>query len=98
MRDSAVLGRRKLLIRSCQAASAALVRAGLGGLAPPASRPANAQAAPSVGGEFHLHPRYREQAPLDAALARTKAGLDDFVAEKHHDRIAAALADWSAGL
>ena len=29
-------------------------------------------------------------------MRKTQAGLDDFVAEKYHDQIAAILAEWSA--
>ena len=49
-------------------------------------------------GEFHLHPKYRAQLPLEVTLLKTQAGLDDFVTEKYHDQIAAILAEWSAGL
>jgi tetratricopeptide (TPR) repeat protein/peroxiredoxin len=50
------------------------------------------------GGEFHLHPHYRAQRPLDVLLLRTQAGLDAFVSEKYHDRIAAIFAEWSSSL
>jgi len=36
--------------------------------------------------------------PLDALLAKTQAGFDDFVTEKYADQIAAILAQWSSGL
>ena len=36
--------------------------------------------------------------PLDALFLKTRPGLDDFVAEKYADQIAAILAQWSAGL
>jgi len=36
--------------------------------------------------------------PLDTLLLKTQADLDDFVAEKYADRIAAILAQWSSGL
>ena len=52
----------------------------------------------SPTGEFHLHPRYRAQLPLEATLLKTQAGLDDFVTEKYADQIAAILGEWSAGL
>ena len=39
------------------------------------------------------HPHYREVTALD-----TLDGKDDFPAEKEHDRIAAVLRAWSAGL
>ncbi len=47
---------------------------------------------------FHLEPQYREATPLDALILKRDAGLDDFLAEKLHDRIAAVLANWSQGL
>ncbi len=52
----------------------------------------------AVEAEFHLHPHYRAQRPLDATLLKTTAGLDDFVTEKYHDQIAAHLAEWSSSL
>ncbi len=58
-------GRRKFLVRSCQAASAALFRVDLGG----STAPAPPQSPPG-----------------------------EFIIEKDHDRIAAILAEWSAGL
>ncbi len=48
--------------------------------------------------EFHLHPHYRTQRPLDATLLKVQAGFDDFVTEKYHDQIAAILAEWSSSL
>src|SRR5208337_3594607 len=47
---------------------------------------------------FHLHPHYRTPTALDATLLKTKAGLDDFITEKYHDRIAAILTEWPANL
>ena len=52
---------------------------------------------PSPGGDFHLHPKYRAQLPLEPTLLKTKAGLDEFVTEKYHDQIAAILGEWSTG-
>jgi len=75
--------RRKFLKRSCQGAAAALVRGW------PFSRLLNAQG---------WHPHYLEATPLDALESKAAAGLDDFPAEKEHDRIAAILGQWSAGL
>ena len=49
-------------------------------------------------GEFHLHPHYRAQRPLDALLLKTQAGLDDFITEKYQDQISAILAEWSSSL
>ena len=52
----------------------------------------------SFDGDLRLHPRYPSARPLDATLLKTQADLDDFVAEKYHDRIAPFLADWSSEL
>jgi len=48
--------------------------------------------------EFHLHPRYRAQTPLDATLLKVQAGSDEFITEKYPDQIAATLAKWSSSL
>jgi tetratricopeptide (TPR) repeat protein/peroxiredoxin len=48
--------------------------------------------------DFHLQPSYRAQMPLDAIVLKTQASLDRFITEKHHDRIAAILAQWSTSL
>lgn len=48
--------------------------------------------------EFHFHPHYRSQRPLDATLLKVNAALDDFVTEKYHDQIAASLKQWSSSL
>jgi hypothetical protein len=50
------------------------------------------------GGEFHLHPHYRAQLPIEATLLKTQAGQDEFITEKYHDQIAAIFAEWSSGL
>lgn len=55
------------------------------------------RATPAKTADFHVHPRYREQTPLDALL-NLQAGLDRFPAEKLHDQIAPTLASFSAGL
>ena len=86
------LPRRNFLIRSCQGASAALLRAF------PPLRPLYSQKVLLTDGEFRLQPHYRAQTPLDATLLKTNAGLDDFPGEKYHDRIAAILAEWRASL
>ena len=75
-------------MKRCGQGAAALVA--LGGRAAPQEV--------SRDGEFHLHPHYRTEAPLDAVLAKIDAGLDDFATEKVHDRIAPILAGWSADL
>ena len=53
---------------------------------------------PSDTAEFHLHPHYRSQTSLDAAIVKTQSGLDEFITEKYQDQIAAILEEWRAGL
>jgi len=48
--------------------------------------------------ELQLHPHYREQTPLDAALLQVDPGHDGFVNEQLSEKIAAGLDSWSAGL
>src|SRR5229473_4621482 len=91
-------GRRDFLIRCCQGATAALVPAGLREVAFPTAYPVAPRNTVQSSAEFHLHPHYRSQVPLDATLLKTQAGLDDFVTEKYHDQIAASLAQWSSSL
>src|SRR4029077_6590800 len=94
--DLGDFSRRDFLMRCCQGASAALVPVGLRRLA--FSFASDPPKWSSPGGEFHLHPHYRVQLPLEATLLKTQPGLDDFVTEKYQDQIAAILAEWSAGL
>ena len=94
-RDLADRDRRDFLLWCCQGASAALIYPGLRGLAFPFAPDSQKLGSP---GEFHLHPHYRGQLPIEATLLKTQAGFDQFVTEKYQDRIAAVLADWSAGL
>ena len=75
-----------------------MVPAGLRGFAFPFIYPCDSPRAIPSDGEFHLRPHYRAQRPLDAALLKTQAGLDDFITEKYHDQIAAILAEWSSSL
>jgi tetratricopeptide (TPR) repeat protein len=91
-------GRRDFLIRCCRGAGATFIPSGLGSFAFPFLRLGyqNPPSAESV--EFHLHPRYRSPRPLDASLAKTQAGQDEFISEKYADQIGAILAQWSAGL
>ena len=86
------LPRRNFLIRSCQGASAALLRTF------PFFRPLSSQTIPAADGEFRLQPHYRAQTPLDDTIYKADARLDDFPGEKYHDQIAQILAEWSAGL
>ena len=84
------LQRRSFLMRCCNAAGASLIPANLGKVA--AAGPSTPEP------DFHLHPHYRDQAPLDFALLQIKPGLDGFVAERYHDSIAAILDTWSTSL
>jgi tetratricopeptide (TPR) repeat protein/peroxiredoxin len=58
--------------------------------------PADSAVFLTSGDDYYLHPHYRAQRPLDAALLKAEAGLDDFITEKYHDQIAAILAEWSS--
>ncbi len=97
-KDSIDLRRRNFLIRCCQGASTALIPARLRGLVFPSIF--NSPNKPTLKGDvdFHLHPHYRAQMPLDATLLKTQAGLDKFVTEKYQDQIAKILAEWSSSL
>ena len=48
--------------------------------------------------DFHFHPHYREQTPLDAAQLQIKPGLDGFLTEQDHVSVAAILEAWSTSL
>jgi hypothetical protein len=89
------LRRRNFLIRFCQGAGATLIPASLWGFR---GRSLFDQGSSPPAAEFHLQPHYRAQRPLDAALLKVQAGLDDFITEKYADQIAAILAGWSASL
>src|SRR5580692_1873896 len=93
-KDSIDVRRRSFLIRCCQGASAALIPAGLRNLAFPSIFDSANTTTPKGDLEFHLHPHYRADMPLDATLLKTQAGLDDFVTEKYQDQVAAILAEW----
>ena len=97
-RKPADLSRRDFIVRCCQGASVAFVPARLRNLAFPGITLLDSATTLSSGGEFHLHPHYRAQRPLDALLLKTQAGTDDFLTEKYHDQIAAILAEWSSSL
>ena len=72
-----------------------MLPAELWGLALPHLREGNSEVSPP---EFHLHPHYRSERPLDATLLKVDASLDDFITEKYGDQLAAVLAEWSTGL
>jgi tetratricopeptide (TPR) repeat protein len=82
--------RRGFLFKCCEAAGAFLI--------PASFRKAAFARSSSPDPEFHLHPHYRDQTPLDAALLQVKPGLDGFVGEQYHDTIAAILNAWSTSL
>ena len=48
--------------------------------------------------EFHLQPHYRTPRPLDALLAKTQAGSDEFITEKYADQIGTVLEEWTKSL
>jgi tetratricopeptide (TPR) repeat protein len=70
----------------------------LRGLAFPSILGSSNTITPRGDADFHLHPHYRAQMPLDAMLSKTQADLDSFVTEKYQDQIAAILAEWSSSL
>ena len=85
------------MARCCQGISAALIPTGLGGLSlSPSLR--GLTGAVESGAQFHLHPHYRSPRPLDATLAKTHAGQDEFISEKYAEQIALILARWSTNL
>src|ERR1700690_4372677 len=88
--------RRNFLIRCCQGASAGFILPGLRGLQFPFFCASGSPTLPSAGTDYHLHPHYRPQLPLEPTLLKTKAGLDEFGTEKYVDQIGAVLAQWSA--
>jgi tetratricopeptide (TPR) repeat protein len=90
------LPRRNFLIRCCQGASAALLPPFLRSIRP-LSFLSPAEGAGSAP-EFHVHPHYRSQRPLDALLLKTQAGFDEFISEKYADQIDTVLAAWTKGL
>lgn len=89
--------RRDFLLRFCQGAGATLIPSSLWGLALP-----NFGSIPTPpddpAAEFYLHPRYRSERPLDAAVLKVQPGLDEFVSEKYADEIAAILGTWRAAM
>jgi tetratricopeptide (TPR) repeat protein/peroxiredoxin len=92
------MNRRNFLVRFCQGASVAFVPTRLRSFALSGFFLLDSDTTLSSEGEFHLNPHYRAQRPLDALLLKTQAGLDEFITEKCHDRIAAIFTEWSSGL
>ena len=95
-KSSIDLGRRNFVTRCCQGISAAILRAGIGGLPFPHLRRFSGIAQSEAS--FHVHPHYRFERPLDVTLDKSRAGLDEFVSEKYADQIALILAAWSTNL
>jgi tetratricopeptide (TPR) repeat protein/peroxiredoxin len=48
--------------------------------------------------DFHLHPRYRNERPLDAVLLKVRANNDNFPSEIFAERIGAVLDGWRNSL
>src|SRR5208283_731100 len=90
--------RRNFLARCWQGLSATAISTAFPPAAFSFSRPLNSQIAISQDGQYHLHPHFQAQTPLDDALLKATARLESFGAETHCNRITAILADWSAGL
>ena len=80
-------------MQCCQGAGATLIPASLRGFA---FAPFSSQAGSDC--EFHLHPHYRSQRPIEATLIKTRAGSDEFITEKYADQVTTILDTWSAGL
>jgi tetratricopeptide (TPR) repeat protein len=53
---------------------------------------------PRAGRAAQFHPHYRTPPPLEELALKIDANLDDFPAEKQHDRVAAILAQWRTDL
>ena len=77
-RDLPDPGRRDFLVWRRQGASAALVPGAWRGLALPFAYAPDSRNLGSLG-EFHLHPHYRAQLPLEATVLKTQTGLDKFI-------------------
>jgi Flp pilus assembly protein TadD/peroxiredoxin len=88
-------GRRDFLIRFCQSA---VLLPSVSSLAFPHFYLFDPPPASSRQSAFHLQPHYRTPLPLEALLAKVRAGSDAFVTEKYHDQLAAILAQWTAEL
>jgi len=92
------LRRRAFLKRCCQGASATLLPTKLRGLSFPFARPSGSASRFGGDTEFHLHPHYRSQRPIDTILLKTHPGFDEFISEKYADQIATVLAEWRSSL
>jgi len=90
--------RRDFLIRFCQGAGAILIPKSLWGFALPESPGLASRVGLPAPPGFQLHPRYRNERPLDATLRLVEPGLDEFVTEKYAQIISGILARWSESL
>jgi len=86
------LHRRDFLVGCGQVAGTVFVPAALNSLARASRDPSGADV------QFQLHPRYREQTPLETVLKKRTAEFDNFVTEKYHDQLAVILDQWRANL
>lgn len=92
-RPSVNLQRREFLARFCQAAGTSLLPAGLWNF-PHFDLPASSP----IPAEYHLHPHYRSERPLDAVLLKVQPGSDQFISEKYAAAMEEVLGEWSASL
>jgi Tfp pilus assembly protein PilF/peroxiredoxin len=53
---------------------------------------------PGFEPEFHLHPSYRTQRPLDSTLLKVPASQDNFASETYAESIGKLLESWSTSL
>jgi tetratricopeptide (TPR) repeat protein/peroxiredoxin len=95
-RQSVDQSRREFLLQCCRGASAALIPVGLRGFLP--NYRFDLLDSLSPDDEFHIHPHYRADMPLDATLLKTQSGMDAFVTEKYQDQIAAIFSEWNLDL
>jgi tetratricopeptide (TPR) repeat protein len=90
------LNRREFLARFSVGAGAAFIPSRLWGLI--SSGDASAQNIGNGAVDYHLHPHYRAERPVDATLAKVAPGSDEFSTEKYAAQIEEILQAWSAEL
>jgi tetratricopeptide (TPR) repeat protein len=69
-----------------------------GGLGWPISSFASASQSSGAEPEYHLHPKYRKNRPIEAVLQKVEARSDHFPTEIFSDRIEAVLGSWRSDL
>ncbi|MBV9761228.1 MAG: VCBS repeat-containing protein [Acidobacteriaceae bacterium] len=84
------LPRRGFLSRCWHAVAALLLNTGFRKSATPRFSISNP--------EFHIHPSYREQTPIDSATVRVQSGHDVFTIEVLHDNFIAIFDAWASAL